>query len=611
MRKPAKPIFKLFQNLVFCIAAWLIGVILAASIRLPVLAQTPPIELTDQETALVITGIDSREFPSLKADLRYLPGIGPYLELNADMLTLLEDGVTIRPNKVQASYQGIHFALAFDPNFKLELRDANGLSPFRMIQEKLLELETFFEPGADDLFTLVIPPDTKLDCIESLRELNETLSSYTQNMRKMDASLNSLADALGILKTDRSGKDKILLWVSPSPNMRYMELFSQLMESAQQDRVRVFVWLVGTASELESGTGQIVAQMSAATGGAAFSFDGNNTLPDLKTYFEGAGQSYTVSYQSGVRQSGEHFLVAECSQCSDPNMQSEAYAFNLDVQAPALELIAPPQELELRILEDGSADPAELPLEVLISFPDSFPRELIRTQLLVNGSVELSNEKAPFTHFILPLKNYSEMDSLRIQAQVYDSLGLTGYSETIDIALQVYAPAKTQGTPWYSNAWIWAGFAAAVLLVAVVLLGKVKPYPKPVKAMPLNAFVEQETPQKSLGTLLRLDADGQTLAEKPIHITEEITLIGTDPQMVQLVLDDPALEAMHAQLRIYPDGSARITDFDSTAGTFVNYAAAGTKGLELQHGDLLIIGSRFYRFNLTSGLSAKPKSPNQ
>ena len=573
-----------------------------------VYAQTPapPLELLPQSPSLAFTDIDVREFPKLKAGLSFAQGIGTPKLLQAGMLTLLEDGVTILPDDLQSQYAGVHFALAFDPNFKFDQRDANGLSPFAKIRSRLQSLEGVFSPGAGDLFTLVIPPETKETSLDSFREFNDAVLAYQQSMRQMNASLNSLADAMSILNNDASGKDKVLLWVTPSPNLRYMDLFDELVQQALGRHIRLFVILVGTRDELLSGSGKTLAERAELTGGQAYYFDGNNELPDPADWFQGLGFKYQLSYESGVRQAGEHELIAECGGCAETLLRSEPFRFDLDVRPPLVEFIAPPQELELILDAEGLPQPAELPLELRIEFPDSLPRPLVRVEVLVNGQAALRKENAPFNSLVLPLMAYTGEEELRLEARLSDNIGLTGHSQIAAVRLNAVSSVPPKITPWYLSAWFLGSLGVLVLLGLGVffLLGKRRPKsPAKLKATPLASPQPEIAPQKSLATLVHLDADARPLAEKPVYITDEITLIGRDPQMAQLVLDDPALEGLHAQLHIYPDGSARITDFNSTAGTFVNYEAVGTKGLKLEHNDLLLIGSQLYRFNHSLGLS--------
>jgi len=99
------------------------------------------------------------------------------------------------------------------------------------------------------------------------------------------------------------------------------------------------------------------------------------------------------------------------------------------------------------------------------------------------------------------------------------------------------------------------------------------------------------------------------MPEKPIPITRELTLIGRDPDLCQLVFADPALEPLHCQLRLQPDGNFVLRDFHSTSGTWVNYTPVGQSGMVLKHGDLIQMGSLTFRFGSGSRVgSEKPEA---
>ncbi len=150
------------------------------------------------------------------------------------------------------------------------------------------------------------------------------------------------------------------------------------------------------------------------------------------------------------------------------------------------------------------------------------------------------------------------------------------------------------------------GYFALAGLVALLIFKKPKPKQekdkqespatKPEKQaaeLPASTFVTL----KKFGSLIKLDSDQTPSAEKPYLLTEEITLIGRDPGLANLVLDKPFLEPLHAEIHFFPDGRIRLTDFNSTSGTYVNYKPVSTHGVNLQHSDLIHFGSLLFRFN--------------
>jgi hypothetical protein len=83
-------------------------------------------------------------------------------------------------------------------------------------------------------------------------------------------------------------------------------------------------------------------------------------------------------------------------------------------------------------------------------------------------------------------------------------------------------------------------------------------------------------------------------AWKDFRITdEEVQLFLGKGEECQLKLQDDKIEKIHASIRI-KDGNLTITDFDTTAGTFVNDGAVTR--IELQDGDTIKVGESVLRF---------------
>ena len=197
-----------------------------------------------------------------------------------------------------------------------------------------------------------------------------------------------------------------------------------------------------------------------------------------------------------------------------------------------------------------------------------------------------------------------------------DELGLEASTETLSIPLQVTREADATKSAWFKNTWVLAGVGLGVLafLGLVLLPGLRKAFARPVAPAPLST-PPSPIPVKSLASLVRLDPDLLPAAEKPILIQEELTLIGNDPALANLVLVDASLEPLHAQLRIEADGTARLTDFNTRAGTQVNFVPVDTRGSALSHGDIIHFGKLGYRFSSSTrtlaGVANKKTPPTK
>jgi predicted component of type VI protein secretion system len=86
----------------------------------------------------------------------------------------------------------------------------------------------------------------------------------------------------------------------------------------------------------------------------------------------------------------------------------------------------------------------------------------------------------------------------------------------------------------------------------------------------------------------------------PLSISAEELTFGRDPLLATQVLEDASVDALHARLRREMDGSYRLLDEGSTAGTWINYTPVSQEGARLEHGDLIHIGRVGFRFNLSN-----------
>ena len=96
--------------------------------------------------------------------------------------------------------------------------------------------------------------------------------------------------------------------------------------------------------------------------------------------------------------------------------------------------------------------------------------------------------------------------------------------------------------------------------------------------------------------LVQLDADGQTLPGTEYPITTSELSFGSDAAASVLTVQDPAIEGQHTRIWRDDQGKFWVSDMGTVAGTWLNYAPVSTSGSQLEHGDLLHVAKRGYRF---------------
>ena len=112
---------------------------------------------------------------------------------------------------------------------------------------------------------------------------------------------------------------------------------------------------------------------------------------------------------------------------------------------------------------------------------------------------------------------------------------------------------------------------------------------------------------KPFAYLLPFSDSGVLLEGEVIPITAHIITLGSDAQQAFVPIDDPGVEPIHARLWRDEEGSFRLADENSIAGTWINYAPVSKGGSRIKHGDLIHIGRAGFRFALS--IPMEPRKP--
>ena len=205
---------------------------------------------------------------------------------------------------------------------------------------------------------------------------------------------------------------------------------------------------------------------------------------------------------------------------SGPVLISEASSVDLEVLPTRLSFNNLPEELTINIRKDEVIEPAELPIQALIEFPDGFPRNLLSTSLFVNGSLVQKREQAPFGDFVLDLSPYHGQDTIRLQLNAKDALGFETRSEIKTLSLIWGDSEANRQKTFLSSPWLWTGLSVVALgLLGVILL---PPYLKNKTKKAGNAQPAKPEPESSCllytsdaaDDLLCVDLGGRRIIKK-------------------------------------------------------------------------------------------------
>ncbi len=579
-----------------------------------------PVWAQSGEAAIKITAFDNSNFPEIALDYKGLNLVEP-LPTNPRDVEIIEDGQTITPDSLEYHYQGVHFAVAINPDSSLSIRGPKS-NPYNLAMvEALNTVGPEPENARNNRYSYFNNPEVSLVETDNYADWAALVADLKTLKADQSSSLSSLELAVSALEHSSLDLDTVLVYITSYLDYRLLPEFYALLNRASQLGVETHVWIVmsrrvlGSSYEIEMRTA--VEQ----SGGSLHPLTGQEAVPNPQEYMVVKGQAFTARYQSLIRESGDYDVQVRVNFEQPPALQSAPATLSLDVRPTRLTFINPPENLEILYNNDGSFQPAQLPLEVLIEFPDGYPRQILNSTLFVNGEKFASNTQPPYGSFVLELKDFVEQENLRLEVRLQDEFGLQGRTPAQTVILDVFQPEKSANEDWFTSPWVWLALLVLGGLIAFLIFRK----PLPKKKMVEKTGAEEPQaeknvertpaapplPVKSYGSLIRLDPDQTPSAEKPYLLTEAITLIGRDPGLANLVLDLPAIEPLHAEIHFFPDGRIRLTDFNSTSGSYVNFKPVGTHGISLQHADLVHFGSLLFRFNSATRTQSAPAKTEQ
>lgn len=535
-------------------------------------------------------------------------------------LTLFENDKKVSPLSLEVQQVGVHFTLAINGSREFDIRDAQGVSPFMQISTALMDwVETRrFKP--EDTLSLVVREGALIRNTIDRNAWNIALEAYQPSFREMTPNLAALERALN-LSEERAvpfGVEKVVLYITPPPLGEEIAEITSLIEFANQAGIRVYVWMLGDAYFQTNAQGAALFDLAAQTGGESHYFMGPESLPDLETYLEGLGRVYEVQYQSLIREAGV-YTVELVVDLPEGTVQGESRAFTIDVQPPKPILLSPPALINRKLLkgqegETTGLSPASQPIEFLLEYLDDYERELVTSKLVVDGQVVDQHLEPPFTSLTWDLTQIDESGTHFIQVWVEDGLGLTGETILTPIRVELQQP---EIKPDFSAGKIGVLLIGIILTVTILLIiiwairnlrqNKAGKRSSRKDAKNAKQTVRDDSYMIKLNgkvsiNLLPLDAEKFDDNQKVHMLTKSITILGSDPERVDLVLHGVDIDKVHACLSIQHNGYW-LKDLASEGGTWVNYIPIEEKPVQLFPGDIIHIGNLGFRFTIADSSS--------
>lgn len=570
--------------------------------------------------------------------------------LTGQAVTVIENGQTLLADSFTEMQLPIQLVVAVNQGAPLDAQDANSLSRFQRVSQVITQWAQNRPADLPDDLSLVSQTGPVINHANA-KDFIVGLNGFTPDFRAATPNIQSLVTALDVVsgQTPRLGMKRAVLFITPEmTDPALAQTLEPIIARANENNIRIFVWYVDADTTFTNTSAAIFNNLAIQTGGAMFQYSGIERFPDLEVYFAGIRRIYSLSYSSRLNTSGEHSLRVQVDTPTLGKISSDEQKFNLDVQAPNPFMVSPNLQITRQApVDDPYNDEILLPetqaIDIIIEFPDTHPRNLVRTTLYVDGAIADENTSEPFDTFTWDLMPYTSSGQHQVMVEAVDVLGLSRTSMAIPITVTVIKPpsgitaflAKYR-TPLTFGAIIFAGLA----LFGVLLGGRLRflslrevQEERRTQSDPVTQSIQTLAEEPSVATtsqvikkrktkpkkaessipvaveanasLIRLSAEGQVLAIPPIALIESEIVFGTDPIQCTTILDDASIASVHARLRQTDDGGYLLLDNNSVGGTWVNYDTIPHEGYRLRHGDMVNFGQLAYRFMLRT-----PPSPS-
>ncbi len=601
-----------------------------------------PLQAQAQEGGSVtLSTPDASDFPFIRAYLDVHDTQGAFVYgLKAEQVQMIENGAPIPATRLVEQRPGAQWVVAINPGPSFAIRNNKAVSRYDLIKEALRYWgKSRMGTDIDDLSLIITNGASVSHTTDAARWL-EALDSDQVNARAASPNLDTLFRAITLASdiSTRPGMGRAILFITSPPEGQLSQPIENLVAQAREQQVPIHIWLVSSSGAVVTQAVQQLMSLAAATGGDFFTFTGEETLPSPEAYLAPLRTIYLAEYQSSANAAGTHQVVAQVQFDSGP-VKSNSQIFEINLQAPQPAFVAPPIEIvrqpgpkggktaEADISDEGIS-PAVQVLQVVFDFPDGRKRPLVYTALFVDGALVDENLEPPFDQFNWNLETYTTSGTHQLSVQVRDAFGLNGSSMEIPVRVTVESLASNPFAMFQNSLPLISALAVllagSVLFLVMVVGGRLRPralrasqtrrrsdpVTQPVHIasespshhvpgwMNRLQWSQHHTAPKAYAFLVPVfDTDsGDTLP--PIPITSEEIILGSNPAQTSLTLNDPSVEARHARLAHLEDGSFRLADEGSIAGTWVNYTPVSSEGTRLEHGDLVHIGRVGFRFTL-------------
>lgn len=589
----------------------------------------PSLAKAQSERTIRLSLPDSSAYPIITVFMDPFDRSGNLLEnLQADQITLIEDGYSKDLLTIQTLNPGIQLVFAFNFSTPFAIQDISGRSRFDYIKESLLNWAAQpLDTSADDLSLI---DNLGLEVIHAAENADwiMALEALAPDLREAVSDFNVLARAIEVASdpVSQPGMKKVVLFFSPQPTADGFEAVDSLISQAKDHQVQVYTIMVASPANFETAGASQFQTLAVETGGKFLTFSGEEPLVDLGQLLQPLRTTYQLQYRSGIVSPGAHTL--EVVIASTPADMQGLREFPLDIQPPNAIFITPPRsvtrtpgEETLEGTEDLKYEPTSLTLPLLIEFPDRHPRAVEELIFRVDGEIIETKTSPPFDQVTWALDDYLVSGTHYLSLEVVDSMGLSRLSIETPIEVEVVLPTQNIWDVARKNSLALLGLGLTLLLGLVlfglVSRGRIQPgnerlirrFRRPVSQV-ISLFKglfklgkrSANAPQKddiSPYRLIPVNDISQQLFPEHIQIQQPVITLGNAHLKGGIRIAHPSIIPEHARITLLDADRFQITDLGSTAGTWINYRQLSPANPHLiEDGDIINIGEAAFRFQI-------------
>ena len=562
-------------------------------------------------------------FPKVSLYAQVVDENGSQVEgLGPTAFQLFEDGTPLPSFTVSEVSVGARLIFAINTDVSLRIRDSLGRSRFELARQALLAW--WSRPDStrlnlDDL-TLMDSERVLAAHSDSAAVLASILDQTTPTFSEADTGYELLFRALDFTSEPppHPGMPSSMIFITSLLRQPRDIPLTNIITRARSTGTVIYPVLIGPVEPGDQPELEILERLAQETGGKLIRFNEELGLSELSDLIIASRSQYELSYTSQASESGPHEIRVELASGVGEGVAASS-TFVLDIQPAEVTLLGIPASIE-RSTDDPTMRPESIPptsltIHYAFRFPDGYSRPIQFSQLFVDGSLVAEQAEPPFESFEWDISELLESGTHNLQVSVVDSLGLKGNSLPARIALEVKMPPgglaairPALGSLLAALAFLVVGIAVATYLISgrrPRLRSREVTISEPQSSVLRRAALQRELPEEPAEAVL-VPLAGEPDTSEVIPLIGMDTVLGRDPSLAAIPIEDASVDRLHARLIRQADGEYLIRDQDSTAGTWVNYQEVPKSGIRLKHGDLVHLGEVAFRFQYVHTPAPRP-----